>query len=92
MSEGIGDFFNWVIAGLGAIGSAFGWLWKEMLSMKKETKRVDTASMQRDDEMENHIFDVKLNYLPRAEHDKTVARIEGKLDKILDKLDSKVDK
>ena len=73
------DLFNYIVGGLLAL---LGWLgrtlWDAVNSLKEDIKEIEV--------------DLPTNYVKKSELDNRLHKIEVVLDKILDKLESKVDK
>ena len=74
---------------IGAVLVLLGWIGKTLHAMVRDTGR--KVSELRDD---HNILALKIaeRYVTREDSERRFVSIEGKLDKILEKLDSKVDK
>tara|TARA_B100000686_G_scaffold353795_1_gene460853 strand:- start:3499 stop:3750 length:252 start_codon:yes stop_codon:yes gene_type:complete len=75
-------FLNWIWLPLSA---AVGWLFKRLSTIEE---KADTVNK----DLNNHKIHVAQVYVTRPEHLDVYTRFDGKLDRILDKLDQKQDK
>ena len=80
------QLFNWAVAGFGALG---GFVLKSVWDAVKDLQRADTNLADKVSHMEVLIAG---DYIKKEEFNNVSNIIFIKLDKIMDKLDSKVDK
>lgn len=77
---------HWVWVPVSAI---VGWIIKRI---EKRLDELHLAALRAEGKADALKFDVARHYVTRREHMDAVTRIDGKLDRILDRLDKKADK
>lgn len=93
MKEHALDIIFYVLSGLGTLIAAVGgYIIKWKRGVDGRFNGMDKRITNVDADMERKFLKIATIYVTKTEHDKVLDRIDSKLEKILDKLDTKADK